>query len=268
MTFTPLVINADDAGLDPEVDAAILEGARAGLISSASVVATGPTAADFVAAAKELGLGLGLHLNLSEGRPLATVPSLVDDAGFFHHPKDEAWRRAADGRFDRADLIAEIAAQLRALDDLGVVIDHVDSHNHIHCYEPVLDALLAVLAGRSLHLRVPCEPECPDDLLPAMPEVRLAEGRMRTLIAAAGCRSLPRFVGHLFAVRVGDADVDHLEREPRRACEWMVHPGVRAGSAFTESPLRARELGVLADPELRRRLERWGYRRCRFGELG
>ena len=79
-----LVVDGDDAGLHADTDRALLAAARSGVLTAVSLVAGGPTVAAFVEAALPLGLSLGLHLNLSDGRPLAPcVPSLVDGSGAF-----------------------------------------------------------------------------------------------------------------------------------------------------------------------------------------
>ena len=68
------------AGLDAATDAAILRCAAAGLLRSATLVAGGPTDADFANAAREVGLDLGWHVNLTEGRALAgPAASLTDE---------------------------------------------------------------------------------------------------------------------------------------------------------------------------------------------
>src|SRR4051794_7455695 len=60
-----LVINADDLGLHRELDAGILRAHREGIVTSATVLATGPSAAEAVERARGQGLPLGLHFSLS-----------------------------------------------------------------------------------------------------------------------------------------------------------------------------------------------------------
>src|SRR5262245_24357839 len=89
-----LIVNADDYGLSPGLNAGVLAAHREGLVTSTSLMANQPWAAEAVAAAPDT-LGLGLHLNLTAGEPCARaaqVPSLV----------------GADGRFLRLDRLAEI----------------------------------------------------------------------------------------------------------------------------------------------------------------
>ncbi len=66
-----LVINADDLGLDPAIDRGILLAHRKGIVTSASLLATGRSAADAVRAARSDGLALGVHLCLTTCLPPA-----------------------------------------------------------------------------------------------------------------------------------------------------------------------------------------------------
>ena len=81
-----LVIVADDFGVSEQRNLGILHAMEAGVVTLASVMVNGAAAEAGIQLARERGfLGrLGLHLNLTEGRPLlgaAEVPSLLLDGG-------------------------------------------------------------------------------------------------------------------------------------------------------------------------------------------
>jgi len=252
-----LVVNADDGGLATATDDAILRCAEAGLLRNASVVAGGPTAADFVSRARDAGLALPLHRNLTEGDALAgPAPSLTDASGRFAGRKEEVWARADAGELDPAAVAREVRAQWEWLAGRGVSPTHLDGHNHVH----VLPDVLAALAPAELEkvwVRAPaaaCDPELPEPIV-----------TWARRFAGPG-RRVDRFTGYRFArapsVRnflrtLGHGDV----------IEFMVHPGSRAGSGFAASPLRDREAEVLCDPALREELERRGHRLASFREV-
>src|SRR5580704_17043945 len=74
-----LIVNADDFGFTPAVTAGILEAHAAGSVSSTSMMVRCPGWDDGVRHARATTtLGVGLHLNLLVGAPLARVPSLTD----------------------------------------------------------------------------------------------------------------------------------------------------------------------------------------------
>ena len=88
-----------------------------------------------VAKAKRANLPLGLHLNLSEGRPLSPrdeVPSLVDEDGRLLG-KAGLWAACADGAVRPSDVAREANVQLRQFALLvGRSPTHVDGHQHAH----------------------------------------------------------------------------------------------------------------------------------------
>src|SRR5215468_1191072 len=82
-----LIVNADDLGWTAGVNRGIAEAHRNGIVTSTSLLANGCAFSDGVKAAAELpGLGIGVHLNLTDGAPSAPpsqVPSLLDENGRF-----------------------------------------------------------------------------------------------------------------------------------------------------------------------------------------
>ena len=76
-----LIVNADDLGWTDGVNRGIVEAFRHGIVTSASLLANGAAFAGGVEAARSApGLGVGIHLNLSDGPPVAepaTVASLI-----------------------------------------------------------------------------------------------------------------------------------------------------------------------------------------------
>ena len=78
-----LVVCADDYGLSPGVNRAILGLAEAGRISATSCMTTGPGWPASAAALRTLDgrIGIGLHLNLTEGAPLGPMPSVAPHGG-------------------------------------------------------------------------------------------------------------------------------------------------------------------------------------------
>lgn len=86
MNRASLIITADDFGLCPEVDAGILDLIEAGVLTAVAVFTNRPFDYAFkpLDAAK---VSVGLHLNLSLGRPLTAteqVLSLLDSSWNFH----------------------------------------------------------------------------------------------------------------------------------------------------------------------------------------
>jgi predicted glycoside hydrolase/deacetylase ChbG (UPF0249 family) len=157
-TIRPLIVNADDFGLAPAVNAGIADAFRAGCLSSASLLVTAPAAPQAAAIARaHAGLGVGLHFNLTFGTPAAApddVPTLLDDDGRFL-TRSHLARRLLLRRVRAAELVAEIEAQLARMASLGLAPTHIDSHQHVHAFPLVFDAVAAQCRALALPMRVP-----------------------------------------------------------------------------------------------------------------
>jgi chitin disaccharide deacetylase len=152
-----LIVNADDYGLTEGVSRAILDAHRRGIVSSTSVLALAPGFAPSVAWLQDApDLGTGAHLALvGEDPPLlsaAEVPTLVDGRGNLRL----SWRQflplAAAGRIDPDDIRREMGAQMEAIVGAGVVVDHFDTHQNLHLWPSVRDAVLDL--GEQYDVRV------------------------------------------------------------------------------------------------------------------
>src|SRR5262249_30662055 len=92
MTSSPhsvkrLIVNGDDFGLSPQVNAGILYAHRQGILTDTSLMVTAPAWEDAVALAKATpSLGVGLHLTLVQGRAALAphlLPVVTDPFGNF-----------------------------------------------------------------------------------------------------------------------------------------------------------------------------------------
>jgi predicted glycoside hydrolase/deacetylase ChbG (UPF0249 family) len=128
-----LIINADDLGMNDETDKAIIESYRAGILTSTSAFVT---FIDPIQTLKHIhneypNLPIGLHLNLSEGKPVlpaSEIPSLVDKDGDFYS-KDKIIFKLADMKIE--EVRKELNAQVKLFLSSGVPLDHINCHHHI-----------------------------------------------------------------------------------------------------------------------------------------
>jgi predicted glycoside hydrolase/deacetylase ChbG (UPF0249 family) len=153
-----LIVNADDFGLNTATNAGIIECHQAGSVTSTTLMANAPALDEAVALAHaHPQLAVGLHFNLTWGRPLAEpsrVRSLLAADGNFQ-ARDKLGRRALMGRVNENEVACELHAQLERLRSLGISPTHVDSHQHVHAFSPVFNAVAALCERESLPMRVP-----------------------------------------------------------------------------------------------------------------
>jgi hopanoid biosynthesis associated protein HpnK len=144
------VVTGDDFGFSRGVNRAILEAHDRGVLTSASLMVTGPAWEEAVALARDRPrLAVGLHLVLASGNsvlPPDQIPRLVDSSGRFRKSPARAGLVYQFRPGARAELRREIRAQLERFRRTGLRLAHVDGHLHLHVHPLVLDAL-ADLSG-------------------------------------------------------------------------------------------------------------------------
>jgi predicted glycoside hydrolase/deacetylase ChbG (UPF0249 family) len=151
-----LIINADDFGPNPRIVDAVVRAATEGCLTSTSVLVNLSDVASALAGLSRSGIGVGAHLNVTSGRPLAAacdIPSLLGaDAGFVGR---EEFRLRA-GSIDPLHLRIEFAAQVDRLRSLGVEPTHLDNHHpEIYLYPRLFQAVVDLAAERGLPVRLP-----------------------------------------------------------------------------------------------------------------
>jgi hopanoid biosynthesis associated protein HpnK len=135
-----LVVNADDFGRSPDINAAVREAHTTGILTTASLMVNEPAAAEAIPIARtHPTLGVGLHLTLLCGQ--AASPSPIAPSGrFSDRPAPTGWRYFFR-RSLREDLRREIAAQFDRFARTGLDLDHVNGHLNIHLHPTALDLL-------------------------------------------------------------------------------------------------------------------------------
>ena len=287
-----LIINADDFGLTAGVNRAIIEAHTRGIVTSSTLMATGPAFADAVRLAKETPLlSVGCHVVLIDGVPvldaarLPTITSRNSRPARFGHSLKSFAARALTRRLNPAEIEAETTAQIRKIQSAGISVSHIDSHKHSHLFAAVLRPVLrAALACGVQAVRNPFGPRKPlksSDLL-ARPSlwVRYAEVRLlRTLSGkfrdAARRQGMVTPDGTLGIVVTGALD-ETLFRAiaaiiPEGTWEFVCHPGYNdADLQQTNTRLsdsRETELRLLTMPEAKRLLEDQGIALISYREL-
>lgn len=158
-----LIVTGDDFGISTEVNDAIEEGHRQGILTTASLMIGAEAAVDAIKRARRLpSLRVGLHLVVIDG------PTILSGADFTHTKGDtgphliRAGIRFFFSRKARRQLEAEIRAQFQAFQDTRLLLDHVNSHHHMHLHPTVLKILLKVGKEYGLRaVRLPYEPPIP-----------------------------------------------------------------------------------------------------------
>lgn len=132
MVNKKFILNADDFGMSKAHNRAVLNGYLNGFLSSASLCANGKA---FNAAVNEIipecpNLGIGIHLNIIEGRSLTKADMLTNKRGKFNNSFIQLMLKSNNPKF-LEQVEFEFRTQIETIMNYTIV-DHIDSHVHTH----------------------------------------------------------------------------------------------------------------------------------------
>jgi hopanoid biosynthesis associated protein HpnK len=273
-----LIVNADDFGLTPGVNRAILEAHATGIVTSTTLMANGPAFDQAVQLAQTAAqLGVGCHVVLVDGTPVldpSQVRSLLDhpDNRQFPAPISRFAWRCMRGEIIPEEIEAEVTAQIRRLQSAGVNVTHVDAHKHTHMFPRVLRPMLkAAHACGVKAVRNPLESiRISHFLRPGFwkrwGQLRVLNrlvGNFRRAVEEAGMVTTDGTLGIIATGSLTEpifrAMLEHI---PDGTWELVCHPGYNdadlQNTATRLRESRERELAFLTAPQVRQQLSHNG----------
>ena len=280
-----LIVTGDDFGLAEPVNEAIVEAHRHGILTTASLMVGAGAASSAVQRAIEVpSLRVGLHLVIVEGHPVMppeAIPDLVGSDGEFSCRLVRSGFRFYFRPPVRRQLEAEIRAQYEAFQKTGLVLDHVNAHNHMHLHPTILSLIVKV--GREYGLqsiRFPYEPPLHSwrasrrQLVTKIgwwmflsPWMKLMKRRLRS----AGVQSNDYIFGMADSGRMTCGRVIALLGEvPPGISEMYFHPATRRCPEIDRTMpdyQHEEEFRALTHPLVLEAVKRNGIERCAFSDL-
>ncbi len=275
-----LVVTADDFGLAAEVNEAVEQAHRNGVLSAASLMVGAPAFADAVARARAAPrLRVGLHLTLVEDWPIepaARIPDLVEASGRLRTDLAAYGLAIMTRPSVRRQVRREIRAQFEAFRATGLALDHVNAHQHYHLHPAILAETIAIGRDYGLRaLRVPVEPLAllraveptrrPLAASIAAPWAALSARRARR----AGLTVADRVFGLAWSGAMTESRLAALLRNlPAGRTEIYLHPATAGGFAGSaEGYDYAGEFAALASSAAREALARSGAALGGYGDF-
>ena len=244
-----LIVNADDFGLTAGVNRAILELHRAGVLTSATLMARAAATDEAIQMALSApSLGVGCHVVLVDGEPVLSPlkeiphlanpsdgrfrPSLIGFLNWLSRDSDRRW--PFRGRAIR-EIEAEASAQIALLQSRGLRLTHIDTHKHTHMFPAVLRPVLRAARAAGIRaVRNPFEPawslcatrDAPWIRRTEVRLLRLLEPAFRRIVAEEGFTTTDGILGVLATGTLDPLSTSSLLRNvPTGTWELMTHPG-------------------------------------------
>lgn len=287
-----LIVNADDLGWTEGVNRGIAEAHRNGIVTSASLLANGAAFASGAELARATpALGVGVHLNLSDGEPVSPpqlVPSLVNDSGKFADGPEGLLLKIATRALALREVEQEWDAQIEKIREAGISPTHLDGHKHVHMLPGLFEiALRLAKRNRIGAIRVAHEESSLRASLSAGDEAH-AGVVLKQGVQARGLKLLAHDARHQ-AQHAGISTADffcgiaqtgEMTREgvakllrnlPDGTTELMCHPGYvdeeLRNTATRLQASRQAELEILTDVAIRNLVASQGIRLLDYGVL-
>lgn len=283
-----LVINADDFGLDPAINAAVAKAHTEGILTSASLMIGARHAAEAIEFARSHPkLGVGLHLCLVDELPIGSPDRLapLSNSNGQLPTSPLALSLAVTFSKEKAQAVeAEIKAQIERFLATGLKPSHLDTHMHTQLC-PAIRKLIAKLAKQYgiPYVRAPYEPfRGRNTAVPGGRGLPTTLGR-RIAFATMGKRCLcelrrarlqtaDRVVGALNVGQLTESFLaSYLQQLPDGLTEIFLHPATETSPQLAQRQPTYRhteELQALLSPRLRQMIESADIRLPNFRELG
>jgi predicted glycoside hydrolase/deacetylase ChbG (UPF0249 family) len=285
-----LIVNADDLGWTDGVNRGILEAFHHGIVTSTSLLANGAAFAEGVEAARSApGLGVGVHLNLSDGPPIADreiVTTLLNSDGEFAGGPESLLLRRARGGISLEEAENEWDAQIQKIRDAGIAPTHLDGHKHVHMLPGLFEIALRLAKRHSIGaIRVALEASSLRAALSTGAKqhsgivmkqgvqargLKLLARDARELAEHAGISTTDYFCGIAQTGELTREGVEQLVKSlPDGTTELMCHPGYM-DSALRKTATRLQnsrqtELQILTDTGIRNLVASLGIRLIDYG---
>ena len=244
-----LIINADDFGLSSGINRGIIEGHHSGIATSCSLMINIADPSDIDMLRDEPGLGVGIHINLTRGKPMArcNLGALLNNAGEFHIRHHDEFDIVDEEHIHR-----EIRAQVEVALATGLPnIDHLDTHHHAQRHRKVFNAVKEIACAKGLACRA-------------------SDAWMVAELRDAGVWCNDHFIGGFFGgENIGVENLlDIINRLDDGVNELMCHPGyisddIKLHSGYMKE--RPIELRTLTAPSVLDSISRNGVRLRKFG---
>jgi len=137
-----ILFNADDFGLTKGVTDGIIHAHLHGAVGSTTLMMNGKATKYAIEQAKQHpSLAVGIHLVLTWGKPLSQqVPELIHEDGYFKFKNTYLTMKPPS----LEQVHKEWSAQIEAFLETGLTLHHIDSHHHIHGWDPLKEVVLSL----------------------------------------------------------------------------------------------------------------------------
>ena len=269
-----LIVTADDFGYSRNVNKAIIKCFKEGIVTSTSLIVNTKYFDESVKLLRQnKELDLGVHINLTEFKPLTKPKKLASKNGYFIGKK--IWFNGYYKHADKKEINAEINAQILKAISSGLRITHINSHNHIHMLPNIFDITINLSKNYGIkHFRLPYEAALSEEQIEIYPEIRaknaLAKLQAKSKLAKNGLKATDAFYGGLCMKNMNYGKLAMILNSIKYGTsELMVHPAFadKNGDRFHRLKQRETEIKLLTNKKIKQLIEKQNIKLTNFSQI-
>lgn len=266
-----LIVTADDFGYSRNVNKAIIKCFKEGVVTSTSLIVNTMYFDESVKLLKQnRNIDVGIHINLTEFKPLTKARILTDKNGNLIHKAK--WLNGYYNNADKNETEKEIEAQIIKAIYSGLKITHLNGHNHIHIFPNVIDAVAKLAKKYKINcIRLPLEANSgqqeQNNFTRLMSNFSKAA---RNKINKNKLKTIDAFYGILNMNDMDFVKLSNIVKSLKNGTsELMVHPAYvdKKGDTFHRSRQRENEIKLLADKKIIRTIKKLKINLTNFSQL-
>ena len=277
-----LIITADDFGMSPAVNDAIIQCIAAGIVTSTNVMTNMAYYRD-ATSLKNSGASLGIHWTLSCGKPVLPrneIPSLVSNDGIFFS-YSEFRNRFRKNMIEKEDIRKELTAQYRLYVDVLGLPEYWNTHQNVHVDFRIYQLFVKIAQELSIHkMRSHQRIYVPGRTTSGKRSLiwRIAEPAKARLLTAwqnhareIGITAPDGRIVYLSKKDVNDIEymASHIQWKDNKIAELVIHPATCCDSEYfgNIADQRLDEFRIFSSPETRQKIEKNGIELTNFCHL-
>ena len=270
-----LIVTADDFGYSKYTNNAIIECFRKGFVTSTSLTVNNKHFNGSIKILKQnKNLDVGIHINLTEFKPLTKSKALIDRNGAFIDKS--RWFDGYYKKIDKNEIENEINAQILKAISSRLNITHINGHNHIHIFPNIIDVVVTLAKKYKIkYVRLPNEKIVNET------QKQSSELQKRNIMAKFsksakdkilknGLKTTDAYYGIL---DMNDLDFDRLSMALASikdgTSELMVHPAYvdKNGDIFHRLKQREKEIKLLTNNKIKQLIKKRGIKLINFSQI-
>ncbi|MHC5250383.1 carbohydrate deacetylase [Enterococcus sp. LJL90] len=244
-----LIINADDFGYSPAVNAGIIQAHKNGVLTSTTLMANMPGTEEAIELSKQHpNLGIGCHLVLTSGQPLRSqCRSLQDTNGNFYNLCDYSKMR---NTYLDEEIYDEWCTQIEYLLSKDVHLTHFDSHHHTHFFQENQSITMKISKKYGLPFRNSFGTENFEAF-----RFDHVNDLLLDMMNTEAIRDISSVYSTIKTACFSEIEAVFERGKTSQILELMVHPAFVDEYLYTHSSFnlaRMREVEILTDPDLKK----------------